>query len=189
MSGAEVLGIISSIIAIVDATIKIYAAVADASGLPEAFRDVAKRLPLVHETLKTVQGHLNTRTPDNESCKPMSLVLLSCRDKATRLEDIFKKAIPGPDTSRLERPILAARILTKANTVESLMDEIAKDIQLLTLNQVTKLATEAQVAELRRLVGALVPNGLSPNQQTSVKSNKKQALSTAMPSETPCSWS
>lgn len=44
MSGAEViavLGVISSVIAIVDGTKKVYDAASDAHGLPEAFREVA----------------------------------------------------------------------------------------------------------------------------------------------------
>jgi len=40
MSGAEVIGIISGVIAIINATIKIYSAANDASSLPEAFRDI-----------------------------------------------------------------------------------------------------------------------------------------------------
>ncbi|PKS07831.1 hypothetical protein jhhlp_006439 [Lomentospora prolificans] len=157
MSGAEVLGIISAIITIVDTTVKIYAAAADASGLPETFRDVAQRLPLLQESLKTTQCHLSTTTPDNESCKAMSLVLVSCKGKATRLEEIFKKAVPRVDTSRLERPIIAVRTLAQGDVVESLMDSITKDIQLLTMNYVTKLATEAQMAELARLMRELKP--------------------------------
>lgn len=73
MSGAEVIGVISGIIAIVDATIKIYSAANDASGLPEAFRDVALRLPLVSKTLQTISE--NNITPDEEWRKAMKPVL------------------------------------------------------------------------------------------------------------------
>ena len=59
MSGPEVTGPISGIIAMIGATMKIYGAANDASGLPEAFRYVATRLPLVRETLQTVWGYLN----------------------------------------------------------------------------------------------------------------------------------
>lgn len=41
------LGLISSVIAIVDATKKVFDAASDAAGLPEAFREVSGRLPLV----------------------------------------------------------------------------------------------------------------------------------------------
>jgi hypothetical protein len=47
ISGVQVLGIISATIAIVDAIAKVSDTATDASSLPEAFRDDAKRLPLV----------------------------------------------------------------------------------------------------------------------------------------------
>ncbi|KAM5353144.1 hypothetical protein ACJZ2D_016969 [Fusarium nematophilum] len=150
MSGAEVIGLISGIISIVDAAVKVYTATTNASGLPEAFHDVAKRLPLVHETLQTAGGHLNTTNPDEAFYKAMKPVLEGCKDKATRLAEIFEKAIPHADASRMERYLLAARTLGKGSTVESLMKGILDDVQLLAGNRVTKLATEAEIGELIR---------------------------------------
>ncbi|KAH6976720.1 hypothetical protein EDB80DRAFT_899880 [Ilyonectria destructans] len=150
MSGAEVIGLISGIIAIVDAAVKVYTATTNASGLPEAFHDVAKRLPLVQETLQTAGGHLNTTNPDEAFYKAMKPVLEGCKDKATRLAEIFEKAIPQADASRMERYLLAARTLGKGSTVESLTKGILDDVQLLAGNRVTKLATEAEIGELIR---------------------------------------
>ncbi|KAH9203473.1 hypothetical protein DL95DRAFT_472355 [Leptodontidium sp. 2 PMI_412] len=47
MSGAEVIGLISSVIAIIEAAKTVYDAAADAKGQPEEFRQVAARLPLL----------------------------------------------------------------------------------------------------------------------------------------------
>ncbi|KAF7547913.1 hypothetical protein G7Z17_g7398 [Cylindrodendrum hubeiense] len=135
MSGAEVIGLISGIIAIVDAAVKVYTATTNASGLPEAFHDVAKRLPLVQETLQTAGGHLNTTNPNEAFYKAMKPVLEGCKDKATRLAEIFEKAIPQADASRMERYLLAARTLGKGSTVESLMKGILDDVQLLAGNR------------------------------------------------------
>jgi len=58
MSGAEaalVLGLISSAIAIIDASQKIYDAAKDASGLHKAFKKVAENIPLVLDTLKAAE--------------------------------------------------------------------------------------------------------------------------------------
>jgi hypothetical protein len=95
MSGAEVIGVISGIIAIVDATLKVYAAATGTSGLPEAFRDVAKRLPLVQETLKTTQGDLGAINLDEASCNAIKLVLRDCEDKAKRLAELSKRCPTG----------------------------------------------------------------------------------------------
>ncbi|RYP30214.1 hypothetical protein DL767_006361 [Monosporascus sp. MG133] len=150
MSGAEVIGLISGIIAIVSATVEVYGAATDASGLPEAFRDVAKRLPLVQETLQTAQGYLNTADPDKAFCNAIKPVLQGCEDKAKRLAVIFEKVVPQADASKMERYLLAARTLGKGDTVESLMKGMLDDVQLLTSNRVTKLPTEAEIAHLIR---------------------------------------
>ncbi|RYP77557.1 hypothetical protein DL770_007058 [Monosporascus sp. CRB-9-2] len=150
MSGAEVIGLISGIIAIVGATVKVYGAATDASGLPEAFRNVAKRLPLVQETLQTAQGYLNSVDPDEAFCSAIKPVLEGCEDKAKRLAVIFEKVVPQAEASRMERYLLAARTLGKGDTVESLMKGILDDVHLLTGNRVTKLPTEADVAHLIR---------------------------------------
>ncbi|KAK4140202.1 putative HET containing-domain vegetative incompatibility protein [Dichotomopilus funicola] len=124
MSGAEVIGIISGVIAIIDATAKIYSAANDASGLPEAFRDIATRLPLVCKTLQTVSGNLNNTIPDEECCEAIKPVLQRCESRATQLEKIFKDVIPQADASRMERYALAALTWGKGDTVESLMKGI-----------------------------------------------------------------
>ncbi|KAK3364328.1 hypothetical protein B0T25DRAFT_529796 [Lasiosphaeria hispida] len=59
MSGAEVIGIISDVIAIIDATAKIYKAANDASGLPEAFHDIATRPPLARDTVSEYLNNTN----------------------------------------------------------------------------------------------------------------------------------
>ena len=82
MSGAEVIGLISGIIAIVDAAVRVYTATTNASGLPEAFHDVAKPLPLVQETLQAAGGHLNTTNPNEAFYKAMKPILEGCRVRA-----------------------------------------------------------------------------------------------------------
>lgn len=194
MSGAEVIGVISGIIAIVDATVKVYDAATDASGLPETFRDVRMRLPLVQETLQTARKYLENTKPDAEFCKAMEPVLEDCADKVTRLKVIFEKVIPHDDVSRMERYSLVVRTLFKGDTVESLMQGILVDIQLLTGNRVTKLPTEYEIADL--IQGAIealsaMPPSL-PSKAPSKKGNQAlpdilQTLSplTAMLSATP----
>jgi hypothetical protein len=153
MSGAEaaglVIGIISGIIAVIDATINVYDAATDASGLPEVFRDVAKRLPLVQKTLQAVQGYLE-RNPNDASCDGMKLVLEGCKEKANRLATIFEKVVPPADASRTERYLLATRNLGKGDTVESLMKGILDDVHLLTGNRITNLPTRAEIEGLIR---------------------------------------
>ncbi|KAK4139671.1 uncharacterized protein C8A04DRAFT_40548 [Dichotomopilus funicola] len=144
MSGAEVIGIISGIIAIIDATIKISKAANDASGLPEAFRDVALRLPLVSKTLQKFSE--NKITPDDEWHKAMEPVLQRCKDRATKLQKIFYDVVPQAGASRMKRYALATLTWGKGDTVKSLMKRILEDVQLLTGNRVAELPTQTGVA-------------------------------------------
>ena len=78
MSGTEailVLGVISSIITIIDKTAKAYEALKDVSSLPEAFRQVADRLPIVVSILDLVERRIRKGGIDEDSCKEVRLVL------------------------------------------------------------------------------------------------------------------
>lgn len=68
MSGAEaiaVLGVISSIISIIDGTKKVYDAATNARGLPEAFREVADRLPIIEVPVICGEGYTPTLPRSN----------------------------------------------------------------------------------------------------------------------------
>jgi hypothetical protein len=59
MSGAEaaaVVGLIASIITVVETSKKLYDASHDVKGLHEAFRDVAQNIPLVLDILRDCQA-------------------------------------------------------------------------------------------------------------------------------------
>ncbi|KXX74227.1 Vegetative incompatibility protein HET-E-1 [Madurella mycetomatis] len=95
MSGAEVISIISGIIAIVDATAKVYDAANDASGLPEAFLDVVTRLPLIKGgagkgktmLLATITKQLQSRTKLDHPATSSSLSFFFCQNTDNRLNN------------------------------------------------------------------------------------------------------
>jgi len=161
MSGAEVIGVIAGIIGIVDGIAKVHSAANDASGLPEAFQDVAQRLPLVREILQTALAHLKARSPDDKLYQAIKPVLRRCNDKATRLEKLFEKSIPQTGASRSDRYFLAVRSLGKGSLVKSLMKGILEDVQLLADNHVMRLAPDSRLGELERAaeeVSAIPPS-------------------------------
>jgi hypothetical protein len=168
-----VIGLVSGIIAIIDATMKVYDAATDASGLPEVFRDVAKRLPSVRDTLKAAREHLKTNR-DEASCNAMMPVLKGCEERVNRLAAIFKNVVPPADASRTDRYLLAARTLGKGDTVESLMKGILDDIHLLTSNRTINLPTKADfaawmqaaIAEVSAISPSL-PAGIPPKNESS----------------------
>ncbi|KAI4861171.1 SesA protein [Hypoxylon rubiginosum] len=155
MSAADVISLISGIIAIIDASLKLYDAIDDASGLPQSFRDVSARLPLVQNTLETASSGLtdetDARSTTSTSRTALTKVLESCRDKAAALQKVLQAVIPATNASRMTRYLKALRTIPNADKVETLMDGILGDLQVLTGNHAVKAATRAQV---ERLIGA-----------------------------------
>lgn len=148
MSGAEaalVLGLISSAIAIVDASLKIYDAARDASGLHKAFKSVAENIPLVLDTLKAA-GEAQKKVTDGwnafddakkqkfeDTSKAVKPVFETCKANAKALRDIFEEVVPGDEAGRTERYLKALKTVSprKKHKVESMMQEILEKLQLL----------------------------------------------------------
>ncbi|KAF7558275.1 hypothetical protein G7Z17_g117 [Cylindrodendrum hubeiense] len=148
MSGAEIIGLISGIISLIDASISVYNAAADASGLPSSFRDVASRLPLIKDSLSTALKALEDDPQTPEAAGALTSMLTACSDKAVALEAIFRAVIPGEGASRLERYGKAMKTLPKGGKVETLMAGILADLQVLVFHQTFNVATRAQIERL-----------------------------------------
>ena len=155
MSGAEViavLGVISSIIAIVDGTKKVYDAATNAQGLPEAFREVAGRLPIVGNTLDSTKQNIEERKVNNDSCKGVKHIVEACEAKAKKLEELFHKAIPPDGASDLKRYYKAVKAWGKGSEVENLMKGMLEDVQLLACERGMKTATKAQQEQIIKAI-------------------------------------
>jgi hypothetical protein len=155
MSGAEaiaVLGLISSIIAIVDGTKKVYDAAANAEGLPKAFREVAGRLPIVRNILDSAKQYIDKGDIDEDSCKAVKHVVDACEKKAKKLDELFRKAIPADGAPRAERYFSAVITVGKGSQVEVLMKRMLEDVQLLANNHGMKTVTETQLEQVAQAI-------------------------------------
>lgn len=159
MSGAEaglVIGLISGIIAIIDATKKVYDAASDQQGLPGAFREVAQRLPLVRSILVKVNARAEHGQVDDVAAKS---ILETCKRKVEKLDGIFQKVVPQGGGLRLERYYKAARTLGKGGKVEALMEGILDDLNLLSVQ--CGIETGDEVEKLKEAMGAI--SALAPS--------------------------
>ena len=142
MSGADagfVVGLISGVISIIEATKTVYNAVKDAKGQPEAFRQVAARLPLVITILRSAKER--THTLDETAQEALKSILESCKDKAENLKKIFQKVIRKDDDKWYDRYKKALSTPGKGDKVECLMEGILKDIQVLACERLKGTAT------------------------------------------------
>ena len=97
MSGLEVIGAISAVISIIDASIKIYDSAQKDLKLSDTFHAVGRRLPIIRDTLETCKSHLQ---PIQDSlpadvCEALEKTLEGCDEKAGKLRQIFEKVLPG----------------------------------------------------------------------------------------------
>ena len=127
-----VLGIISSIISIVNAAKEIYETAHDKSGLPKAFKNVHARLPLVSITLQKAKEYTDRPDLNQATCDAFKPILEQCAKRADKLGDMFSKIVRKDGVSRLDRYWIAARKLGEGGRVERLMEEILEDCCILT---------------------------------------------------------
>ncbi|KAF3020974.1 hypothetical protein E8E14_009169 [Neopestalotiopsis sp. 37M] len=140
-----ILGVISSVISIIDGTKKVYDAARNAASLPEAFGDVANRLPFAMQILDSSHNQIRNTRLNERSCSAMKLVLNKCQDRAEKLDTIFQKVIPADETSRYDRYLSVARTYGKGGRVETLMQGLLDDLLLLASEKGINAATTEQV--------------------------------------------
>ena len=175
MSGAEagfVVGLISGVISIIEATKTVYDAAKDAKGQPEAFRQVAARLPLVIEILHSAKAR--AQALDETAEEALEHILKSCKAKAEKLQEIFQKVIRKDDNKWYDRYKKALGTLGKGDKVECLMEGILKDIQVLACERLMGTATDAQVKEIEEAIKQMneMPSSLQDETRGVIQANR-----------------
>jgi len=154
MSGVEVIGAISAVISIIDASIKIYESAQKDLKLSETFKIVGSRLPILLDTLQTCERHLQ---PIRDSlpadvCEALEKILDACDEKAGKLRQTFEKVLPGEHDAWQKRYLKVVKRFGKGNKVEELMVSITEDVQLVVNHHAVKSAKPEQVAELEKII-------------------------------------
>ena len=75
----------------------------NAQGLPEAFRDVAGRLPVVRNILLSAKQNIEDGIVAEVSCEGVKHVVKCCEKQAQKLDELFHKVYPADNTSHTQR--------------------------------------------------------------------------------------
>ncbi|RDL39892.1 uncharacterized protein BP5553_04232 [Venustampulla echinocandica] len=142
----SIVGLISGVISIIEATKTLYDVTKDAKDQREAFRQAAAPLPLVIEVLHSAKQR--AQTLDEVAQETLEPILESCKAKAKKLKKIFQRVIPKDDDKQYDRYTKALDALGKGDKVEYLMEGLLKDIQVLACETLIGTATDAQVKEI-----------------------------------------
>jgi hypothetical protein len=191
MSGAEplaVLGAISSVIAIVEASKEIYEAARNLQGLHETFRKVSDNIPIILSTLhqaellqkQAVEAHKESNDAARkhiieEESRAVEPIMSLCRTNAETLSGIFASIIPNHKASQVRRYANAVRnsMPGKKQKVQHILRETLESLQLLhTYHSFNTMTTMGQLqVATRQFSGSLPPlevaaNHLPVKQQT-----------------------
>ena len=154
MSGLEVIGGLSAIIGIINASIRIYDSARKDLKLSEAFDTVGRRLPIILETLRKCETYLQPLQGSlpADACEALEKLLENCYEKASRLRQIFEKVIPGEHDAWKTRYLKVVRRFGKGNMVEELMLSVTEDVQLVVNHRAVQSAKPEENAELEKII-------------------------------------
>lgn len=147
-----VAGVISSVITIIDTVKKVYDAVQDTSGLPEEFRAVRGQLPTVAIILDDAHAHTETGQLNQVTIDAIAPLVAQCKERATKLEEIFKAVLPEVDASTTRRGLKAIQALRKAGKVKKLWKQMMEVVLVLATRHGMETATARQVDELKESI-------------------------------------
>jgi hypothetical protein len=154
---ADVIGTISAVIALIEASIKICDSAQKDIKLSETFEVVRRRLPVLLHTLATCKGNLEPRKNSipEDVCEALEKTLDDCEAKAANLRGIFEKIIPGDSDTWEKRYLKILCRLGKGNKVEELMLGLTEDVQLVVNHNAVRSASQQQIAELEDIANEM----------------------------------
>ncbi|KAK5080194.1 hypothetical protein LTR05_008761 [Lithohypha guttulata] len=139
---AAVVGLIASIASLVDLGVKITARLHDfttrTSEVPESFRSLEKRLPLLTSTLRLIQQQADAGRLSLEVSTALRSLTQSTATQLQVVEKCLSQITPPSDASRLRRAVKALQSLTKDGEIRVAVERIQQDIDFLVLHQTTQ---------------------------------------------------
>jgi hypothetical protein len=168
MSGLEaaaaVSGLIGLTIAAIDASVQIYDAVKDRSGIPEKLRKVSDTLPSLAELLKGARAQFDKDQPTKQAWFEVEKDLERCHGACQELHDILESAYPKTDTGTVGRVFknVGTLLSRRSKTAEQLLKEIHGYLEILQQRQIITNAT--LLDDIKETVDELFPrSGLTQN--------------------------
>jgi len=134
--------LVASIASLIDLCIEITARLHDftirTSEVPESFRSLEKRLPLLTSTLRLIQQQENAERLSAEVSTALPSLIRSISAQLKVVKNCLLKIIPLSDASHLRRAIKALQSLTKDGDIRVAIEKIHQDIDFLVLHQTTQ---------------------------------------------------
>jgi len=132
-TAAGVYGLITGTIAIIDASIKIYDAVHDKSGVTKELRKVSAQMPSIKELLEDAAAQYDAKKLDEQTWLNAGADVKRCHEACQELQDVLESAYPKADLGPVGRVFknLGNIVSRKGKTAEQLLKEIHGYLELL----------------------------------------------------------
>lgn len=150
------LSITVSVIGLLQAVSSTCEALKTMKDLPKAFEYVERHLPLVQKTLGDIQNNLEMRTLANGQRQSIRQILENCKENAGKLKHIFdalkdkfQKESDSQSWGKLRGWYRTTLQGVKGHRVESLMADILRDLETLSLNESFSLATREDIEGIK----------------------------------------
>lgn len=137
-----IIGLVASIASLVDLSAKVISGLYDitskSSEVPESFRSLSTRLPLLTATLQHIQSQAEDgRLPDDVT-KALKTVIDDTFKQVSDIQIPLSKVLSSDGASRLERVLKVLKSLAKEDKVQRALEKIYRNNEILILHQTTR---------------------------------------------------
>lgn len=137
--GVAIVGLVTSIATLVDLSAKVVSRLHDftskSSDVPESFRSLSTRLPLLITMLQRIQSQAGL---SENVTKALKAVVDNTFEQVSIIQNYLSKILPSDNASKLERALKALKSLAKEDKVQQALEKIHKNNDILVLDQTTR---------------------------------------------------
>ena len=146
---AAIVGLVASIASLVDLSAKVVSRLRDftsrSSDIPESFRSLSTRLPLLTSVLQNIQAQVEAGHLPEIGTKNLKAVIDDTVEQILAVQKYLTKVLPSDADSKLGRALKALKSLAKNDRLQQALKRIYKNVDLLTLHQATLHQTTRHV--------------------------------------------
>ena len=137
-----IVGLVASIASLVDLSAKIvsrlYEFSSKSSDVPESFRSLWVRLPLLTATLQHIQSNAETGRLPDDITQALKAVVDNTTEQVSIVQICLSKVLPSEGASKLERALKALKSLAREDKIQQALEKIFKNNDVLVLYQTTQ---------------------------------------------------
>ena len=139
---ATIIGLVASITSLVELSAKVVSRLYDftskTADIPESFRSLSTRLPLLTATLQRIQSQAEADRFPVDMIKALKGVVDDTSKQVSDVQSFVAKVLPADDASKLERALKALKSLAKEDKVQRALKKINGNNEILVLYQTTR---------------------------------------------------